>query len=122
MLAENYLPVAVVALVGILFPVVILLVGRLFRSRPYKSNPVKYEPYECGEIPIGDTRINFGVNYYLYALIFVVFDVETVFLFPWAVSLVDLGVIGFIEMVLFVFILLVGLAYAWRTGVLEWRG
>ena len=76
--------------------------------------------YECGELPIGEPWIRFRVAYYIFALIFVVFDVEAVFLYPWAVIMRKLGVYGLVEMAVFVGILALGLAYAWRKGVLEW--
>lgn len=118
MTANEYLPIAVIGLLGILLPFVIIGIGRLIR--PYKPQQDKYEIFECGEITIGTTRIPFSVQYYIYALIFVIFDVETIFLFPWAVSFVKLGLLGFIEMMLFLGILVVGLAYAWKKGALEW--
>ena len=120
MATGEYVLVGVVCLVGILLSIITIeLVNKLVMSRTVPT-PLKYETYECGEITIGSTKINFGVRYYLYALVFVIFDVEVLFLFPWAVSFVELGVIGFIEMMLFVGILTVGLIYAWKKGALEW--
>ena len=119
---EEYVAVVIMALIGILFPAVTLLLGRIFRSSPQRTTGVKYETYECGEISIGTTRIPFNIHYYLYALIFVVFDVETIFLFPWAVSLRSMvsPFLAFMEMVIFIGILIIGLLYAWREGALEW--
>lgn len=120
MVTEEYLAVGIVALVGILISVVVIeLVNKLVMSRTVPT-PLKYETYECGEITIGSTKINFGVQYYMYALVFVIFDVETLFLFPWAVAFVKLGILGFIEMMLFIAILTVGLVYAWKKEALEW--
>ncbi|MEE8403401.1 MAG: NADH-quinone oxidoreductase subunit A [Candidatus Hydrothermarchaeaceae archaeon] len=115
---EGYLLVAIVALVGILFTILVMQVGGLFR--PSAPTPAKYETYECGEITIGTTRITVGVQYYLYALLFLIFDVETMFLFPWAMSLGELGFLSFIEMMLFIGVIAFGLGYAWKTGALEW--
>ncbi|ODS38379.1 MAG: NADH-quinone oxidoreductase subunit A [Candidatus Altiarchaeales archaeon WOR_SM1_79] len=120
MLIEEYIVVGVVCLVGIVIAVLVIeLVNKLIMSRTVPT-PLKYETYECGEISIGGTKINFGVQYYMYALVFVIFDVEVLFLFPWAVAFVKLGIIGFIEMMAFIGILTVGLIYAWKKGALEW--
>ena len=120
MAATEYLAVGIVALVGIAIALIVIeLVNKLIMSRTV-STPLKYETYECGEITIGSTKINFGVQYYMYALVFVIFDVETLFLFPWAVGFIELGVIGFIEMMLFIGILTIGLVYVWKKGALEW--
>ena len=89
--------------------------------RPKKPNPAKNTTYECGMETIGDTWVQFKAQYYLYALIFVVFDVEAVFIFPWAVAYQKLGLYALVEMVLFVAILVGGLLYAWRKGALEWH-
>jgi NADH:ubiquinone oxidoreductase subunit 3 (subunit A) len=89
--------------------------------RPKKPNPAKNATYECGMETIGDTWVQFKAQYYLYALVFVVFDVEAAFLFPWAVAYRQLGLYALLEMVLFVAILVGGLLYAWRKGALEWR-
>jgi len=88
---------------------------------PHAQGAAKASAYECGELPIGEPWIRFRVAYYVFAIIFVVFDVETVFLYPWAVIVRQLGVYGFVEMSVFVGILVLGLAYAWRKGVLEWQ-
>ena len=80
----------------------------------------KFIPYECGEDPVGDTRIKFNTRFYVIALIFLIFDVEVVFLFPWAVVFRGIGVLAFVEMLIFIVVLLVGLAYVWAKGDLEW--
>lgn len=87
---------------------------------PSKPTQRKSSTYECGIIPTGDSWIQYNVRYYLFALIFLIFDVETVFIILWAVVFRDLGLFAFVEMFIFIFILLVGLAYAWRKGVLRW--
>jgi NADH-quinone oxidoreductase subunit A len=118
-MAAEYAFVGFFFLVGALFVALnIELVARLIR--PTNPNPQKLSTYECGEEPIGIGWVRFHVRYYLYALVYIVFAVETVFLFPWAVVFQTLGWFAFVEMMIFIGILLVGLAYAWRKGALEW--
>ena len=85
------------------------------------TNKVRNAPYECGEIVKGSARIQFNVRYYLFALIFVIFDVEVLFLAPWAVVFREMGMAAYVEMLLFILILAVGLVYAWKKGALEWQ-
>ena len=116
---EPYVPILVFALVAISFPFIVLVIAKAVRAGA--PDPVKGEPYECGVVPdtvAFDTR--FSARYYLIAVLFVVFDVETIFLFPWAVMFDRLALFGFIEMLVFLAILLVGYVYAWRRGALEW--
>ena len=103
---------------GFGFVGVTLLIGRLLRP----SNPQvrKLSTYECGEDPIGTPWLRIHVRYYLFALVYILFAVETIFLFPWAIVYRSLGLFAFVEMMIFIVILLVGLAYAWATGALEW--
>lgn len=89
--------------------------------RPMHPTPLKLEPYECGEPTVGSSLMRFRPMFYLFALLFVIFDVEAVFLLPWAVAFMDLGLAAFVEMAVFVVILLLGLAYAWRKGALTWQ-
>ena len=91
-----------------------------FLLAPHKPDKIKNAPYECGEKTIGSSWIQFNVGYYLFALLFLAFDVEAAFLFPWAVVLREVGVAGLIEAGIFILVLLAGLVYAWRKGVLEW--
>ena len=105
-------------LVGVMFVAGGLIAAWLLR--PHRPYPSKRTTYECGESPIGDTRIRFNVRFYVVALIFLIFDVEVVFLFPWATVYKSLGWFAFIEMLVFLAILLVGYAYVWRKGDLEW--
>ncbi|MGB2959151.1 MAG: NADH-quinone oxidoreductase subunit A [Bacteroidota bacterium] len=105
-------------LIGVIFVAGGLIFAWLLR--PHRPYPSKRTTYECGESPIGDTRIRFNVRFYVVALIFLIFDVEVVFLFPWATVYKDLGWFAFIEMLVFLAILLVGYAYVWRKGDLEW--
>lgn len=102
---------------------VIFVAGGLIFSRlvaPHNPSLLKNMPYECGELPIGHAWIQFNVGYYLFGLIFLVFDVEAAFLYPWAVAYRQLGVAGFVEAIIFLLVLIVGLAYAWKKGALEW--
>jgi NADH-quinone oxidoreductase subunit A len=87
---------------------------------PKIAFPDKMEPFECGESPIVSTKLRFSIKFYLVALFFVIFDVEVVFVYPWAVLFRELGLFGFIEMVVFLTILAIGLIYVWRRGALEW--
>ncbi|KON66889.1 NADH:ubiquinone oxidoreductase subunit A [Peribacillus butanolivorans] len=116
---NNYLIVFVFLSLGILLPLVALFFGRLLR--PYKPNDMKYTTYESGIEPFQDSRVQFNVRYYLFGLMFVIFDVETVFLYPWAVAYDELGLFALIEMLFFVLILLLGLIYAWKKKVLKWN-
>jgi len=116
---NAYIPILLFLLVAISFPVITLLIARALRAG--KPSAVKNEPYECGVPPetlAHDTR--YSVRYYLIAVLFVIFDVETVFLFPWAVMLRKLAFFGFVEMLVFLAILVVGYVYAWRKGALQW--
>lgn len=94
-------------------------IARLISPRSY--NPQKGEPYECGMPTEGETWMQFKVGYYLFAILFLMFDVEAVFLFPWAVIVQDMGISGLISIIFFLFVLVLGLAYAWRKGALEWK-
>ncbi|MFQ5534420.1 MAG: NADH-quinone oxidoreductase subunit A [Sphingomonadales bacterium] len=116
----DYLPVFLMVAVVSVLALVILFVSSLVRpSNPY---PEKNRPYECGVDHWGEAAGGlFKVQYFVIAILFVVFDVETMFLFPWAVVLQDIGLLGYIEMFVFIFLLLVGLVYAWAKGALEWE-
>ncbi|MEP7271043.1 MAG: NADH-quinone oxidoreductase subunit A [Acidobacteriota bacterium] len=114
----SYLPIVLFLLVAAAFPGVALLVMRAVRPRIYDEQ--KMMPYECGIDPIKDARERFSVRFYIIAMLFLIFDVETVFLLPWAIGFDRLAVFGLIEMLIFVCILIVGYYYAWRKGVLNW--
>ncbi|MDD5571332.1 MAG: NADH-quinone oxidoreductase subunit A [Bacteroidales bacterium] len=88
---------------------------------PRSSTPQKFEPYECGIPTKGITWLQFNVGYYLFAILFLIFDVEAVFVFPWAVVMKDMGMIAFVEIVIFFFILILGLGYAWKKHALVWE-
>ena len=112
--------IALFLFLGVAFVGSSFVASWLIRSQ-VKENLIKNAPYECGEIVKGTSRILFNVRYYLFALIFVVFDVEVLFVVPWAVVFKEVGMIAYFEMVIFVFILTLGLVYAWRKGALEWQ-
>ena len=121
--AMNYSSIMIFFIGAALFAVITLWMSRLLG--PHRPYPEKTSTYECGEIPIGAAWVQFNVAYYLFALIFVVFDVETIFIYPWAVmynTFIKNGLGGFalFEMFVFIAILALGLAYAWRKGVLKW--
>ncbi|MBI4321474.1 MAG: NADH-quinone oxidoreductase subunit A [Chloroflexi bacterium] len=102
-----------------MFAVVPLVISSLIR--PKRPNPVKLATYECGLETSGPTWVQFRVGFYIYALVFVIFDVETVFLYPWAVTYRQLGLFALVEMFIFVALLVVGLVYAWRKRALVWK-
>lgn len=114
----NYWPVAILAALGALTIAGVLKLSNIITPR--RPTAEKLSTYECGETPIGDIRIPIDIKYYIYVLIFLVMDIEVVFLIPWAVEFKKLGAIGFAEMMLFVFLLLIGWGYAWKKGVLKW--
>ena len=115
---QNYIPVFIfVAVVAVLIPIT-LIAAKLVR--PENPNRVKLMPYECGIDPVDNSRGRYTVRYYLVAILFVVFDVETIFLFPWAVKFKALGMFGLLEMLIFLAILIVGYIWIWKKGALEW--
>lgn len=113
----GYIALFFVAAIG--FGILPLVIA--FLVRPRRPTAVKTATYECGLQTIGPSWVQFRVGFYLYALVFVIFDVETVFLYPWAVAYRQLGLFALVEMVIFVGILVVGLAYAWRKRALAWK-
>ena len=115
---DAYVPILLFVLIAIGFAIFTLVFSSLLHSERY--NQVKLEPYECGIEPTTDARDRYSIRYYLVAMLFVIFDDETVFLFPWAVIIDELALFGLIEMLVFLFILVVGYLYAWRKGALEW--
>lgn len=116
---NNYIIVTIFLALGILLPIVALTIGRLLR--PSKPTEQKAETYESGNLPFMESRVRFNIRYYLFALMFVIFDVETVFLYPWAVAYDKLGLFALVEMLIFVSLLIVGLLYAWKKKVLQWN-
>src|SRR5580700_3221860 len=118
MVVYNFIFVGLLLLLAVVFGVLPLLVERLIAPR--KRSLAKGDTYECGVRTYGETWIRFRIQYYIYAMMFVVFDIESLFLFPWAVSYAGLGAFALWEMAIFLVILLVGLVYAWAKGVLRW--
>jgi NADH-quinone oxidoreductase subunit A len=118
MLAE-YFPVLLFILVGVGVGVAPMVLGKLLA--PNKPDPEKLSPYECGFEAFEDARMKFDVRYYLVAILFILFDLEIAFLFPWATVINDIGLAGFLSMMLFLVILTVGFVYEWMKGALEWE-
>ena len=116
---EPYFPVLMFIVVGLAVGGVLLTVGRLVA--PHKPDPKKLSPYECGFEAFEDARMKFDVRYYLVAILFILFDLEIAFLFPWAVVLPDIGFFGYAAMMVFLAILVVGFVYEWKKGALEWE-
>ncbi len=115
----QYLPIFVLMLISLAFGLGSLLVGMLVRPRrPYRE---KLLPYESGNPPVGEPRYRFSVKFYIIAMLFVIFDVEAIFLYPWAITFDKLGLYAFVEMVLFIAILLVGYIYAWKKEAFRWE-
>ena len=115
----NFTLFVVVLLTAIAFVGIVIALSKAISPRSY--NPQKMEAYECGIPTRGKSWMQFRVGYYLFAILFLMFDVETVFLFPWAVIARDLGISGLLSILFFLLILVLGLAYAWRKGALEWK-
>jgi NADH-quinone oxidoreductase subunit A len=115
---ENYIPILLFIGIAIVFGAVSLLAGWFVRpSHPYRA---KLTPYESGSPLFSDARIPFPMRYYIIAMLFVIFDIEVIFIIPWAVRFQSLGLLGLVEMLVFIGILLVGFWYAWKKGALEW--
>jgi NADH-quinone oxidoreductase subunit A len=114
----NYIPILIFIAIALAFGGVSLMLGWVVRpSRPYRA---KLAPYESGSPLFSDARIQFPIRYYIIAMLFVIFDIEIVFMFPWAVAFKKLGLVGLVEMMVFIGILVVGFWYAWKKGALEW--
>jgi NADH-quinone oxidoreductase subunit A len=116
---EQYLPILLFILVGLTVGGVLLAVGSVLS--PNRPDPAKLSPYECGFEAFEDARMKFDVRYYLVAILFILFDLEIAFLFPWAVVLPEIGFFGFVAMMIFLAILVVGFVYEWKKGALEWE-
>jgi len=116
---ENYLPILVFLAVGAFIGVAAVGIG--FVLGPNKPDSEKLSPYECGFEAFEDARMKFDVRYYLVAILFIIFDLEIAFLFPWAVVLDEIGMVGYIAMVIFLGILVIGFIYEWMKGALEWE-
>jgi NADH-quinone oxidoreductase subunit A len=114
----KYFPILLFIFIALGFGVVTLLLSYLVQ--PKYPEPEKLSAYECGSEPFSDARMPFPVRYYIFAMLFVIFDIEVIFLYPWAVTFDKLGLIGLIEMLIFIGLFLVAYVYAWRKGALEW--
>jgi len=122
-LLADYGYIAILLVAAIAIPALILFLAKLLSVKSKQPDPegVKTDTYECGMKTIGSSWIQFNFRYYFFALLFVIFDIETVFLYPWAVHFKQLKLFGFVEMLVFILILVVGLVYAWKKRVLEWK-
>ena len=116
---ENYLPVLIFLVIGLSVGAVMIVLG--FVLSPHKPDKEKLSPYECGFEAFGDARMKFDVRYYLVAILFIIFDLEIAFLFPWAIVLEDIGMFGYVAMAIFLGILVIGFIYEWKKGALEWE-
>ena len=116
---ENYFPILLFILVGLAIGVVPVVLGKLVS--PSRPDAEKNSPYECGFEAFEDARMKFDVRYYLVAILFILFDLEIAFLFPWAVVVREIGMAGFVAMVVFLGVLIVGFIYEWAKGALEWE-
>jgi len=116
---ENYLPILIFLILGILVGGGAMAAGFLLGE--HRPDAAKDSPYECGFEAFEDARMKFDVRYYLVAILFIIFDLEIAFLFPWAVVLESLGMVGFVDMFIFLGILVVGFVYEWKMGALEWE-
>lgn len=119
MMLENYLPILIFIIVGTLVGVAMVAIGAIMA--PSRPDSEKNSPYECGFESFEDSRMKFDVRYYLVAILFIIFDLEIAFLFPWAVVLDEIGMFGFVSMMLFLGILVIGFIYEWKKGALEWE-
>ena len=116
---ENYLPVLIFIVFGIAIGIVMMSIGKILG--PSRPDAQKLSPYECGFEAFEDARMKFDVRYYLVAILFIIFDLEIAFLFPWAIVLKQIGMFGFMAMVVFLGILVIGFIYEWMKGALEWE-
>jgi len=114
----KYFPILLFIFIALAFGVVTLLLSYLVQ--PKYPEPEKLSAYECGSEPFSDARMPFPVRYYIFAMLFVIFDIEVIFLYPWAVTFEKLGLIGLVEMLIFIGLFVVAYVYAWRKGALEW--
>ena len=122
MLAEflnDYLSIIIFLIIALLLSTAFIAINYL--ASPKNPDPEKLSPYECGFEPFNDSRMEFDVRFYLVAILFIIFDLEIAFLFPWAISLGQIGLFGYVSMMIFLFILTVGFIYEWKKGALDWE-
>ena len=118
-LLNEYLSILIFIIIALFLSVGFIVLNYLFS--PKKPDPEKLSAYECGFEAFSDSRMEFDVRFYLVAILFIIFDLEIAFLFPWAISLGNIGLLGFISMMIFLFILTVGFIYEWKKGALDWE-
>ena len=116
---KEYFSIILFLFISVILSAGFILINYIFS--PKKPDPEKLSPYECGFEPFNDSRMEFDVRFYLVAILFIIFDLEIAFLFPWAISLGKIGIFGFISMMIFLFILTVGFIYEWKKGALDWE-
>ena len=116
---SEYVPLCVYFIISTVLSVLILSLSFVFSTQ--KADPEKVSAYECGFDPFDDARARFDIRFYLVAILFIIFDLEVTFLFPWAISLGNIGILGFTSMMIFLFILTVGFIYEWKKGALDWE-
>ena len=115
----DYLSIIIFLVVALILSIGFIFINFVFA--PNKPDPEKLSAYECGFEPFNDSRMEFDVRFYLVAILFIIFDLEIAFLFPWAISLGKIGLFGFVSMMIFLFILTVGFVYEWKKGALDWE-
>jgi NADH-quinone oxidoreductase subunit A len=116
---KDYLPIILFLVIALILSAGFILIN--FLLSPNNPDPEKLSAYECGFEPFNDSRMEFDVRFYLVAILFIIFDLEIAFLFPWAISLGAIGVFGFVSMMIFLFILTIGFIYEWKKGALDWE-
>tara|TARA_B100000900_G_scaffold403719_1_gene411163 strand:- start:753 stop:1121 length:369 start_codon:yes stop_codon:yes gene_type:complete len=116
---KDYFSIIVFLIIALLFSIGFIFLN--FILSPNNPDPEKLSAYECGFEPFNDSRMEFDVRFYLVAILFIIFDLEIAFLFPWAISLGKIGIFGFVSMMIFLFILTVGFIYEWKKGALDWE-
>ena len=116
---KDYFPIILFIIIALLLSTGFIVLNFLFS--PKNPDPEKLSAYECGFEPFSDSRMEFDVRFYLVAILFIIFDLEIAFLFPWAISLGNIGLFGFISMMIFLFILTIGFIYEWKKGALDWE-
>ena len=116
---NDYLPIILFLIIALLLSCAFIVIN--FILSPKNPDPEKLSAYECGFEPFQDSRMEFDIRFYLVAILFIIFDLEIAFLFPWAITLGNIGLFGFLSMMLFLFILTIGFIYEWKKGALEWE-
>ena len=116
---SQYFPIVIFVVLAVAFGLGTLLIS--YYVQPREDNAEKLSPYECGSEPVSDARMPFPVRYYVIAMLFVIFDIEVIFLYPWAIDFFRIGLIGFLEMVIFIALFVLAFVYAWRKGALDWE-